>query len=139
MDENKLSEIIQAIDFVNGDPMGAEAYICIATGEVVTYWKDADDPTARPDDVNDESLYLALPTKQELRLGASLAIEFTEEHCRQYTEEVRSYFRKSGAYRNFKALLESANLLDVWYQYEQEASIAAVKNWLYASGISTAT
>lgn len=139
MDGKMISEIIEAIEFVNGDPAEAEAYICIATGEVFTYWPDTDDPSVLPSDVSDESLYLPLPTKQELRLGAALAMEFAEEKCPEHLEEVRSHFRKPGAYRKFKALLESATLLEAWYQYEQEASIAAVKNWLQASGIATAT
>lgn len=139
MHEKMLNEVIEAIEFISGDPAEAEGYICIATGEVFTYWSQSDAPSALPGNVSDESLYLPLPTKQELRLGASLAIDFAAEHCPESLEEIHGYFRKPGAYRKFKAFLESVNLLEAWYQYQQESMAAAVKNWLQPSGIATAT
>ena len=59
---------------------------------------------------------ILLPTKQELELGKSLALNFANETINDLSNEVYSIFSSKGAYSRFKTLLERKGLLEQWYE-----------------------
>ncbi len=50
-----------------------------------------------------------------------------------------AYFRKSGAYAKFKALLEERGILEQWYEYERMATRQALLTWCEENSIDVGT
>ncbi len=82
-----------------------------------------------PEDIEDGSIYIAAPHKNDLNLGRELVFDFVEAVAPQHQSKVESYFNQRGAYSKFKALLERESLLDEWYKYEAEAIRKALLWW----------
>ena len=82
-----------------------------------------------PDDIEDGTIYVALPHKNDLDLGRSLVIAFAEELAPAHLHAIESFFRHIGAYAKFKALLERTHLLQHWYDYEAAATSRALEAW----------
>jgi hypothetical protein len=72
---------------------------------------------------------LTVPGKKELDLGRSLALDFARDELPERYEDVRDIFRKAGAYRRFRALLEATGTLDAWYAYEASGTEQALRRW----------
>jgi hypothetical protein len=72
----RYADLSMAFDFVSdASPMEHDAYVSLDTGKV--YWiSDFDDTfdEDRPDDLGTSDRYLAIPHKNELDLGRSLAL-----------------------------------------------------------------
>ena len=127
----KFSDLEYAFDFMSFDTLGDhQAFLCKNTGKFY-YSSDFidDEEEELPEDVYDEDKYIALPSKQELDLGKSLVFKFIEKSLPADYDQVNSMFHKKGAYSRFKLFLEKKNMLDQWYQYEQEAQLQAIKDW----------
>lgn len=138
-----IDDVVNAVDFVSSDPYGdCDAFICKTTGAIICRSRDFDElhdfmtGYEIPADIDDEDKYLLIPNKQELDLGAPLAISFAVSRRPQFESNVRSFFRKRGAYSFFKDWLNRQDLLDEWYQFEADETIKAVARWLNAYGFS---
>ncbi|MBN1931551.1 MAG: hypothetical protein JW786_08095 [Desulfobacterales bacterium] len=44
-------------------------------------------------------------------------------------------FRSRGAYSRFKSLLDSAGLLDKWYEFEAEQTKSRLRQWCVENGL----
>ncbi|TWO73115.1 hypothetical protein FN976_02435 [Caenimonas sedimenti] len=132
----RLSELLDAFEWVSAvGPFENNAYVSRETGKI---WlvSDLDDSGDEPPaDVDDDSLYLAVPSKNELDLGRSLALEFTEEHVPARSVEVRGFFGRPGAYGKFKSLLDAIGMLDTWHAYESNGIEQALRAWADQNGI----
>lgn len=62
-------------------------------------------------------------------LGRSLALEFAREQLTDSYDDVRDIFRKAGAYRRFKGLLQARGQLDAWHAYEASGIEQALRAW----------
>ena len=125
-----LDELLSAYEWVSAGEaasLDCEAYVSRATGKV--HWCGEGVDEEPPEDIEDGSLYIAVPHKTDFSLGRSLALRFVEERVPREHEMVHEYFRKRGAYSRFKALLEHAGQLDAWHQYEQAATETALRDW----------
>ncbi len=126
----RLSELLDAFEWVSAvGPFENEAYVSRETGKI---WlvSDMDDTGEEPpDDIDDESLYLAVPSRNELDLGRSLALEFSAEHLPERMAEIRGFFARPGAYGRFKSLLDAADMLEAWYAYEAHGVAQALRAW----------
>lgn len=130
-----FDELLAAYEWVSAGEVAAldcEAYISRETGTV--YWCGEEADEEPPEDIENGSLYIAVPRKSELDLGRSLAIRFVEEHLPRSQETVYGFFRKPGAYLHFKSLLAHADQLDAWHAYEQAAMENAFREWCEESG-----
>ena len=87
-----------------------------------------------PEDIEDGTLYVAAPHKNDLDLGRELVFDFIESVAPQHVHSVESYFRQRGAYSKFKALLERESLLDDWYKFESKAMRKALLKWASENG-----
>jgi hypothetical protein len=130
-----LSELLEACEWVSsGEAAGldAEARISRETGSI--HWRGEGVDEEPPDDIDDDSLYVAVPPKSEFDLGRSLALQFAQEHLPRSLETVSGFFRKRGAYSHFKALLANAGQLDAWHRYEAAATESALREWCESNG-----
>ncbi len=91
----RLEELVAAYEWVSAGEAAAadcEAYVSRVTGAV--HWSGEGVDEELPEDIEDESLYIAVPHKSEFGLGRSLALRFAEEHLSASYDVVRGYFRK---------------------------------------------
>lgn len=123
-------ELLGAFEWVSAaGPFENAAYVCRKTGKIWLVSDFDDMGEEAPADVGDESLYLAVPSKNELDLGRSLALRFADEHLPDRSTEIRGYFARPGAYAKFKRVLEAADMLEAWYAYESHGIDQALRAW----------
>lgn len=125
-----FSEIRNAFEFVSsGSRDENNAYVCKKTG--VIYWTSTtlDLEEEVPKDLETSLDYVEVPHKNELKLGQSLALTFIEQTLPDEYNFVASLFRKRGAYRRFKDMLQYQGLLEKWYAFEEQASDDALLAW----------
>lgn len=109
----KYDELLAACEWVStGETvaMDCEAYVNRATGTI--YWCGEGVDEDPPEDIEDGSLYIAVPHKNEFDLGRALAIRFVEAHLPRAREAVNEFFRKRGAFPKFKSLLANRGQLE---------------------------
>src|SRR2546423_7002393 len=125
-----LQDLLLAFEWIGsgeGAGVDCEAYVSRATG--VIHWSGEGVDEEPPEDIDDESKYVAVPGKHDLELGRSLALRFVEERLPDSYERVKQYFREKGAYSRFKAEVDRAGQLEAWYEYEQQAIEEALREW----------
>ncbi len=79
--------------------------------------------------------YLAVPHKRDLDLGNRLALAFVAQELPDDYETAVGFFRRRGAYRRFKDLLEMRDRLESWYEFENRATEAALLAWCAENGV----
>jgi hypothetical protein len=125
-----FSEIRNAFEFVSsGSRDENNAYVCKKTG--VIYWTSTTLHLEEevPKDLETSLDYVEVPHKNELKLGQSLALTFIDQTLPDEYNFVASLFRKRGAYRRFKDMLQYQGLLEKWYAFEEQASNDALLAW----------
>ena len=130
-----IDDLLSAYEWVSAGEVAtvdAEAYISKLTGNI--HWCGEGVDEEPPEDIEDGSLYIAVPHKSEFDLGRSLALAFVDEHLPRSSETVREYFHGRGAYQRFNALLARAGQLDAWHRYEQAAKEEALSEWCAENG-----
>jgi hypothetical protein len=136
----KLGDLEDAMEFVSsGQEFGNEAWLRRATGEVLWHADEgiADfDPV--PEDIEGADRYVAIPGKRDLGLGKPLVLEFVRTHLPECFEQVLGIFSHRGAYARFKDLLDRHDSLDAWYQWEQEKTRQALREWCADNGVKLA-
>jgi hypothetical protein len=140
-----FEEISNGFDVVETGGFGEhEAFVCRQTGKVYCRFglsvADEDDEMndELPDDIEDESKYIAIPDKKTLGLGKPLVLDFAREFLSKDFDEVRDIFSKRGAYRKFRALVIRRNVLERWYDFEAKASERALREWCEFNSIELA-
>jgi len=125
----KFSDVLDLFELVNfGSQFDHEGYICKSSGKTYFYSELGDNEEELPNDINDEK-YLAIPHKNEISLGINLAFDFVQEYLPTEYDNVRSMFRRKGAYARFKSLLENTGKIEEWYKFEAKRTEQAVRDW----------
>jgi len=125
-----FSDIENAFMYVASAMYGMNsALLCKDTGKIL-YRSDM----AGIDEIEDEDNFdwdqcIEIPHKNDLDLGRNLVFEFVEEYLPNDYERVRQFFRRKGAYSNYKALLERRGLLEKWYEIEDIREKQALRKW----------
>lgn len=135
----RLDELLDAYEWVSASDavvLGCAAYIDRTTGKI--HWVGEGIDEEAPEDVDDESRYIAVPRKRELDIGSPLVLRFVREHLPDSIDTVYGFFRKRGAYGQFKALLDRVDQLDAWHAYEQRATEDALRDWCEENGLTLA-
>lgn len=88
-----------------------------------------------PEDIDDGSVYIAVPHKNDLDLGRALALRFAAERLPDSQGVIAGFFRQSGAYRRFKDFLDRQGRLQEWYDYEAAATEHALRAWSREQGL----
>lgn len=131
-----FDELRNAFEFVSSGPSSQHtAYICIDTGKI--YWKSnvMDLEEKIPDDVEISDRYMPVPYKNDLKLGQNLALSFIDQEIPHEYNFAASLFRKRGAYRRFKELLQAKGILEKWFAFEANASDLALQDWCKENNI----
>ena len=129
-----LDELQNAMEWVSSDILDDEAYICRQTGRIYLVagdpgMIDEEEEEDVPKDIHDADKYIPVPDKRDLDLGKQLAFDFTSQFLAERYDEVRGLFRRKGAYRRFKDVLERKGLLEEWYRYSDERAGRALAEW----------
>jgi hypothetical protein len=124
------ADLLAAFEWVSSSPaMENEAFVSRETG--ATHWvstaMDLDEEP--PEDIDDASLYVAVPHKNDLDLGKELALSFADEMLPESYAKIDQFFRQRGAYRRFKDFLEQKGMIQQWYDYEAAAVERALREW----------
>ncbi len=123
-------DLESAHDWVSGaPPFTNSAFFSRQTGQVFCASVAYDSPHELPDDIDDAGLYLAMPHKNDLDLGRDLVMDFTDQALPDDHDTVLHYFSKRGAYGRFKDLLQRRGRLDDWFEFERQATEAALRAW----------
>jgi hypothetical protein len=69
-------------------------------------------------------------------LGRNLVFEFVEQFLPGDFERVRQIFRRGGAYRRYKDLLEDRGFLKKWYEFENTRQTEALREWCEENDIA---
>jgi hypothetical protein len=118
-----------------------EAFVCGQTGKVYCRFgssvagEDDEINDEIPDDIEDETKYIAIPDKKSLDLGKPLVLDFAREYLPDDFDDVRDIFSKRGAYRKFRALVIQRDVLQRWYDFEAKATERALREWCEANSI----
>jgi hypothetical protein len=140
-----FEEIREALEFVSAGGLGEhQAFLCIRTGKI--YWhsdlSEPDEPDAPgdelPEDIEDDEKYLEIPDKRELDLGKPLVLDFARQVLPEDLDEVQRIFRRRGAYASFKHLLARRRVLEQWYDFEEKATVRALREWCELNSIAPA-
>jgi hypothetical protein len=135
-----FQEIRDAFEFVSaGRGLGEHrAFLCKQSGKIYWHsdWSELDDEL--PDDIEDDEKYLEIPDKQELDLGKPLALDFARQIQPEDLDEVWQMFRRRGAYAGFKRLLARRDVLEQWYDFEEKATVRALREWCELNSIALA-
>jgi len=135
----QLRDLELALDFVSaGAPTENMAYVALDSGHIYWVSEYAPDEEAPPEDVETSDRYVALSHKNELGLGRDLVLSFARDKWPQRYDEIASIFRSKGAYARFKRLLESADRLDQWHEFEARATREALEQWCRNHGLTIA-
>jgi hypothetical protein len=133
----KYADLSMAFDFTSyATPTERNAFISLDTGKI--YWtSDSIDGLDEevPNDLETSDRYLAIPHKNELNLGRSLAIRFVAQELHARYAQVEGFFRQRGAYQRFKELLEQEGVLDAWYTFEADSIEKALRQWCAENGL----
>jgi len=129
-----FATVSNAFDYANFDHGDNQAFLDRKSGKSL-YFSAFGDSDPEPEDFADESRYIALPDKRDLGLGTELVYRFINATGPDLIDATRDAFRQRGAYRRFKALLESNGLLDAWHEFEANAEKTALLNWCEENGI----
>ncbi len=81
----------------------------------------------------DKLIYFA--NSYDLGLGKALVFDFVKRYLPQDYDRVRSIFSRRGAYQRWKNFLANRSLLDQWYQFENEKTEKALRQWCAEVGI----
>ncbi|MEJ8849332.1 hypothetical protein [Variovorax rhizosphaerae] len=131
-----LDDLLDALLCTSMDVAGDEAaYVSRETG-AVHLWSSAADFDPLPEDIEDGSVYIAVPDKRELGLGQQLVFAFVDEHLGASAHIVHDFFRRRGAYGRFKDLLERKGLLQAWYDFEAAETEKALRAWGEENGLA---
>jgi len=132
----KFEDLLAAYEWVSSSPDDCEAFVSRITGNVHWSSSSIELDEELPEDIEDDSIYVAVPNKHDLNLGKNLALTFAEDQLADSYQTIANFFRQRGAYSRFKDLLERKGCLEVWYDYEAKATELALLEWAIEEGIS---
>lgn len=131
-------ELQMALRWSSTDLYSNEAYVCLSTGKIYYLADEMDDievDEPPPTDLGDATKYVQVPDKRDLDLGSTLALQFTRQELPDQFDSVRDMFRRKGAYRRFKGLLERVGRLDDWHSFSERAEKEALLLWCRQHGL----
>jgi hypothetical protein len=131
------ADLSNAVEFVSfGEPFENSAYICLDDGKI--YWRSASaglEDEDLPEDLGSSDCYLEVPRKNDLDLGRRLALAFVNKELPDDADTVAAFFRRRGAYRRFKELLNARGMLQQWFDFESRATEEVLRAWCEENGI----
>ena len=129
MKKVKFSDIELAFEFVSyGAPSEHTALLDKATGQL-HYHSEYGDFDEIPEAIWESDQSISIPHKTDLDLGNRLVFRFIRSVMPDEEERVRRFFSRRGAYARYKDWLESEDLLQQWYDFENAETVKALRQW----------
>ena len=129
------SDIEAAFFFVGSQqPSMCVALLDKATGKIY-YHSEMGDSDEIPEEMWELDSVVEIPHPNDCGLGRNLVFDFADSHMPNDVERVYEIFRKKGAYSRFRRLLVSTDLLQEWYDFENESHRNAILKWCKENGI----
>lgn len=129
-----FADLLDAFGWVSAaGPLENEAYVSRRTG-IVHWISDAIDEEP-PEDLDDGSVYVAVPHQSDFDLGRPLALRFAAERLPDFQDVIAGFFRNRGAYGKLKDFLDRRGRLQEWYDYEAAAIESALREWSRDEGL----
>lgn len=125
----RIGDLEDALLYASVDGFGNEVWFCRETGKFHYHTAYGDNFEELPNDVSNKEKYVALPDKHDFDLGKRLVMRFTSEQLPDDYDTVQDIFRRRGAYSRFKEFLYGHDKLQAWYDYEQQATLSALREW----------
>jgi len=137
MPKVSLHELADALDFIGSEEYPDNAvFLCRQSGRLYFQSDDVDGDEELPEHLDDSALYLPLPTRRDLDLGAELAFTFAATHLSAHDcERVYQCFDRRGGFAFFKQMLDRQGLLHAWLQFEDDAVRTALAEWCQLKGL----
>jgi hypothetical protein len=132
----RYDDLLSAFEWVSAAaPFQNSAFISRQTGS--TYWSSSSHEfeDELPEDIDDATLYVAVPHKYDLDLGKDLVLRFADEVLPKSSDTITAFFLRRGAYARFKDFLEGKGCLQTWYDYEKTVTQAALREWCEENGL----
>jgi hypothetical protein len=124
-----LSEIEDSIMFVSSGMYGENsAMFCKSTGEIC-WSSDSSDIHDIPEEAYESDDWIDIPHRNDLDLGRDLVFKFITRHLPSDQDRVYRIFQRKGAYGRYKDFLEEKGKLQKWYDYENDQTLKAIKEW----------
>jgi hypothetical protein len=134
-----VDDLVIALEFASvGEVYGNQAFVSVKTGKIFFKSEDLGIQEDAPADLETSEEFLCLPNKRQLGLGRDLVFAFVEEKLPGKWADVREFFRRRGAYARFKDMLESCNMLEAWYKYEETRTEEELRRWCEDNGLQLA-
>ena len=125
----KYSDIESAFEYVGSNqPCMNTAILDKSTGEI-HYHSDMFSDDEMPEDLWDSDSAVEIPHKNDLDLGTQLVSDFVDSVMPDDYGHVQDIFSRRGAYSRFKDFLQSKDLLQEWYDFENKALEKAIRDW----------
>ena len=125
----KFNAVHDAYFFSGSGSGDIDSYLEKATGEFHTHSDFGDNFEELPDDVEDATKYIKMPSKRDLDLGKFLVLDFARDCMPGEYENIRDMFSRRGAYGRFKDFLMRTGKRDEWHAYENAAEEKALRKW----------
>jgi hypothetical protein len=134
-----VDDLVIALEFASvGEVYGNQAFVSVKTGKIFFKSEDLGIQEDAPADLETSEEFLCLPNKRQLGLGRDLVFAFVEDKLPDKWSDVREFFRRRGAYARFKDMLESCNMLEAWYKYEETRTEEELRRWCEDNGLQLA-
>lgn len=134
----KYADLETAFFYANtgSDLFNNRAFICKKTGETLFDADEMDTGEPRlPESIYDNDDYIQIPDKRDLGLGTRLVWEFVRKAIPALEPKVREIFSKRGAYARYKDFLEYNEILEEWYDFENQRIKEVLLEWCAEHGI----
>lgn len=133
-----FADLLDAFEWVNGTAlMENSAYVSRTTEKISLASSVMELDDELPEDIDEGSLYVAVPHKIDLNLGKNVATSFAQDYLPDSYNDVCGIFRQRGAYGRFKDLLERQGYLEAWYEYEAKSTERALREWCVDNAVTT--
>jgi hypothetical protein len=126
----KYSDIEMAFEYVGSDqPCMNTAILDKSTGRIYLHSEMYDNDEEIPEDLWESDSAIKIPHKNDLDLGNQLAFNFVGAVLPDEYQRVRDIFHRRGAYSRFKDFLHSKDMLQQWFDFQNEAQAEAIRDW----------
>lgn len=131
-----FSDVETAFYFTGSETYGTHtAVLCRDTGKILFRSDMGGINEIDEEEDIDWDQCVDVPHKSELGLGRDLVFEFVEKRLPDEFQRVQHIFHRRGAYSRFKALLESHELLQDWYDFENTRQQQVIRDWCIENSI----
>jgi hypothetical protein len=131
----KYKDIEEAFDFVSFGFYGDHSAVLDRSTGKIYLKSESGDYHEIPKEILESDEAIEIPHKNDLGLGNQLVFEFVRSNIPDDYEHIRDIFSRRGAYARYKDFLDSKNLLQSWYDFENKAQEKTLREWCKDNGI----